>query len=77
MLVSVVECVVGAWLMRGCAFAGARACRRRCRMFHVNNARVVTGSNLDLGGCAGGAWCCFCCLWCEWWSNEVWSGCFT
>ena len=35
------------------------------------------GSNLDLGGCAGGAWRSFCCLWCEWWSNEVWSGCFT
>ena len=27
--------VVGARLMRGCAFAGARACRHRCRMFHV------------------------------------------
>ena len=35
--------VVGARLMRGCAFAGARACRHRCRMFHVKQCEGGNG----------------------------------
>ena len=41
--------VVGARLMRGCAFAGARACRHRCRMFHVKQCEGGNGFEPGLG----------------------------
>ena len=69
--------VVGARLMRGCAFAGARTCRHRCRMFHVKQCEGGNGFEPGLGRLCG--WCValLLLLWCEWWSNEVSSGCFT
>lgn len=41
--------VVGARLMHGCAFAGARACRHRCRMFHVKQCEGGNGFEPGLG----------------------------
>ena len=35
--------VVRARLVCGCAFAGARACRHRCRMFHVKQCEGGNG----------------------------------
>ena len=72
-----VSVVVGARLMRGCVFAGACACRHRCRMFHVKQCEGGNGFEPGLGRLCG--WCVALLLlpWCEWWSNEVSSGCFT
>lgn len=41
--------VVGARLVCGCAFAGARACRHRCRMFHVKQCEGGNGFEPGLG----------------------------
>lgn len=45
--------VVGARLMRGCAFACARACRHRCRMFHVKQCEGGNGFEPGLGQLCG------------------------
>ena len=51
--------VVGVRLMRGCAFAGARACRHRCRMFHVKQCEGGNGFEPGLGRlCVGLGLCC-------------------
>ena len=69
--------VVGARLMRGCAFVGARACRHRYRMFHVKQCEGGNGFEPGLGRSCGRCVALLLLLWCEWRSNEVWSGCFT
>ena len=69
--------VVGAWLVCGCAIAGALACRHRCRMFHVKQCEGGNGFEPGLGRLCGRCVVLLCCLWCEWWSSEVRSGCFT
>ena len=45
--------VVGARLMRGCSFAGARACGHRCRMFHVKQCEGGNGSEPGFGRLRG------------------------
>lgn len=45
--------VVGARLVCGCAFAGARACRHRCRMFHVKQCEGGNGFEPRLGRLCG------------------------
>lgn len=69
--------VVGARLMRDCAFVGARACRHRYRMFHVKQCEGGNGFEPGLERLCGRCVALLLLLWCEWWSNEVWSGCFT
>ena len=44
---------LSAWLVRGCAFAGARACRHRCRMFHVKQCEGGNGFEPGLGRLCG------------------------
>lgn len=39
--------------MRGCAFAGARACRHRCQMFHVKQCEGGNGFEPGLGRLCG------------------------
>ena len=69
--------VVRARLVRGCAFAGARVCRHRCRMFHVKQCEGGNRFEPGLVRLCGRCVVLLLLLWYEWWSNEVWSGCFT
>ena len=66
-----VSVVVGARLMRGCAFVGARACRHRYRVFHVKQCAGGNGFEPGLGRLCGRCVVLLLLLWCEWWSNEV------
>ena len=46
-------------------------------MFHVKQCEGANGFEPGLGRLCGRYVALLLLLWCEWWSNEVWSGCFT
>lgn len=73
MLLSVVECVVGAWLRvcgRACLEAQAPNVSRETIWMTADLSRGVGGCWVGLGwvlnNCAGGVWHCSCCPSSEW-----------